>query len=60
MVNSTTATQERRGQSDLLLMPPLESLDLLDWKSFERAVEIGYRHTCERLDELAGGGFGSA
>ncbi len=50
MVNSTTATQERRGQSDLLLMPPLASLDLLDWKSFERAIEIGYRHACERLD----------
>jgi NTE family protein len=49
MVNSTTATQDRRGQSDLLLMPPLESLDLLDWKSFERAIDIGYRHTCERL-----------
>jgi NTE family protein len=49
MVNSTTATQERRGQSDLLLMPPLASLDLLDWKAFERAIEIGYRHTCERL-----------
>jgi NTE family protein len=51
MVNSMTATQERRGQSDLLLMPPLASLDLLDWKSFERAIEIGYRHTCERLAE---------
>ena len=50
MVNSTTATQERRGQSDLLLMPPLISLDLLDWKSFERAIEIGYRHTCEKLE----------
>ena len=50
MVNSTTATQERRGQTDLLLMPPLISLDLLDWKSFERAIEIGYRHACERLE----------
>ena len=49
MVNSTTATQEHRGQSDLLLMPPLASLDLLDWKAFDRAIEIGYRHTCERL-----------
>ena len=36
-------------QSDLLLTPPLESLDLLDWKSFERAIAIGYRDTCERL-----------
>jgi len=49
MVNSTTASQLRRTQSDLLLTPALESLDLLDWKSFDRAVEIGYRHACERL-----------
>jgi NTE family protein len=49
MVNSTTATLERRMQSDLLLTPALESLDLLDWKAFERAIEIGYRDTCGRL-----------
>jgi NTE family protein len=49
MVNSTTATQERRIQSDLLLTPALESLDLLDWKAFERAIAIGYHDTCERL-----------
>jgi len=49
MVNSTTATLERRMQSDLLLTPALESLDLLDWKAFERAIAIGYRDTCERL-----------
>ncbi len=49
MVNSTTATQQRRAQSDMLLMPPLASLDLLDWKAFERAIEIGYRHACEQL-----------
>ena len=49
MVNSTTATQERRGQCDLLLVPPLASIDLLDWKSFQRAIEIGYRHASEQL-----------
>jgi NTE family protein len=49
MVNSTSATQLRRSQSDLLLTPALESLDLLDWKSMDRAIEIGYRNTCERL-----------
>jgi NTE family protein len=53
MVNSAAATLERRAQSDLLLTPPLESLDLLDWKSFERAIEIGYRDTCERLADGA-------
>jgi NTE family protein len=50
MVNSAAATLERRAQSDLLLTPPLESIDLLGWKSFERAIEIGYRDACERLD----------
>jgi NTE family protein len=49
MVNSTAATQLRRTQSDLLLTPALESLDLLDWKSMDRAIEIGYRDACERL-----------
>ena len=49
MVNSTTATQERRLQSDLLLTPRLETLDLLDWKSFQRAIDIGYRDASERL-----------
>lgn len=49
MVNSATATLLQRSQTDLLLTPALESLDLLDWKSFERAIEIGYRDACERL-----------
>jgi NTE family protein len=48
-VNATATTKERRAQSDLLLTPALESLDLLDWKSFERAIEIGYRDACDRL-----------
>jgi NTE family protein len=50
MVNSTTATLERRLQSDLLITPALESVELLDWQGFERAVEIGYRDACERLE----------
>jgi NTE family protein len=49
MVNSATATLQHRSESDLLLTPALESLDLLDWQSFERAMDIGYRDACERL-----------
>ncbi len=49
MVNSATATSDRRSQSDLLITPALESLDLLDWKGFRRAIDIGYRDACERL-----------
>ncbi|MGQ0383463.1 MAG: patatin-like phospholipase family protein [Gammaproteobacteria bacterium] len=50
MVNATAATKERRAQTDLLLTPALESLDLLDWQSFERAIEIGYRDACDKLE----------
>ncbi len=49
MVNSAAATAEHRGQTDLLLSPALESVDMLDWRGFQRAVDIGYRATCERL-----------
>src|SRR4030095_11118563 len=56
MVNSANATLERRLQSDLLITPALESLDLLDWKGFARAIEIGYRDGCERIP---GGGLGA-
>ena len=50
MVNSTAATLERRQQSDLLITPALEIVELLDWKGFGRAIEIGYRDACERLE----------
>jgi hypothetical protein len=49
MVNSAAATFERRLQSDLLITPALESVELLDWKGYGRAMEIGYRDACERL-----------
>ncbi len=49
MVNSTSAKLDRRMQSDLLITPPLESLDLLNWQGFEQAIEIGYRDASERL-----------
>ncbi len=50
MVNSTAATLERRLQSDLLITPALESVELLDWKGFGRAMEIGYRDARARLE----------
>ncbi|MEX0733178.1 MAG: patatin-like phospholipase family protein [Steroidobacteraceae bacterium] len=53
MVNSSTAKLEHRARSDLLLTPALETLDLLDWKAFARAIDIGYRDTCERLADGA-------
>lgn len=50
MVNSAAASAEHRQLSDLLLTPPLERIDLLDWQAFDRALEIGYRCAAEALD----------
>jgi NTE family protein len=54
MVNSDAATLAGRRLTDLLLQPPLASVDLMNWKAFARAIEAGYRHARERLAALDG------
>ena len=41
------------AQTSLLLAPPLQDIELLDWYAFERAIEIGYRHAREVLGRAA-------
>ena len=53
MINSATATIAHRQLADLVLKPPLERIDLLDWKAFDRVVELGYRHASESLERHA-------
>jgi NTE family protein len=50
MVNSATATAARRRETDLLLQPQLEAVDMLNWKAFERAIDAGYSDACRRLE----------
>jgi hypothetical protein len=50
MINSASATQARRELADLALRPPLAGIDLLDWKAFERVIELGYRSMSEALE----------
>jgi NTE family protein len=50
MVNSAANTLARRQLSDVLMQPPLEQIDMLSWKSFERAVQAGYAYTRARLE----------
>jgi len=47
MVNAEAASIERRAYTNLLLAPPLQDIELLDWFAYERAIEAGYRHACE-------------
>lgn len=49
MINSAGNRAARHDLSDLLLQPPLEQIDMLNWKGFDRAIEAGYRYTTERL-----------
>jgi NTE family protein len=53
MVNAEAASLERRAQTSLLLAPPLQDIELLDWYAFDRAIEIGYRHAREMLGRAA-------
>jgi NTE family protein len=50
MINSNATNLGQRQQTDLLLQPPLASIDLLDWQAFERVVDIGYRHAVEAIE----------
>ncbi len=45
MVNAEAASIARRAQTSLLLTPPLNDIDLLDWKAYDRAIEAGYQYT---------------
>jgi NTE family protein len=53
MINSAAATMHQRALADLVLRPPLERIDLLDWRGLERTIELGYRYTSEALEKNA-------
>lgn len=39
------------ADADILFRPKVREIGFLDWSAFERAVEIGYRHARERLEQ---------
>ena len=49
MVTSDAQARLCRSQSDLLLEPPLQDIDMRDWKAIDRAIDAGYRYTAEQL-----------
>ncbi len=53
MVNAEAASVERHAMTSLLLAPPLEDIQLLDWNAYERAIEAGYRHAQTVLGRAA-------
>jgi len=50
MVNSGAAAEAAANRSTLFLRPPLASVEMLDWKSFQRAIDIGYDYATIQLN----------
>jgi NTE family protein len=51
LVSSAARAIEDRAAADLLIVPPMDQFDLLDWTSFEKAIENGYASTMQALDK---------
>jgi NTE family protein len=51
LVSSAAHAIEDRAAADLLIVPPMEKIDLLDWTSFDKAIEVGYEATMQALDK---------
>ena len=51
-VSSDAQARALRAQANLLLEPPLEAIDMLDWQSFDRIVELGYRYAMGKLERV--------
>ena len=51
LVSAAARATEDRGAAELLIVPPVGHFDLLDWTSFDEAVEIGYRTTVAALEK---------
>ncbi len=52
MVGGASNEAAQRGLADLLLKPALDDIDLLNWKAFDRSIELGFEHTCKALEGL--------
>ena len=49
-VNSEAQSELSRAAVDVLIQPRLEGIDMLSFKSFDTAIELGYRATMERFE----------
>lgn len=52
LLYSVSRQMESRKLTDLCFNPDLRGVSMLDWKKFDHAVAIGYRHACEVLAKM--------
>jgi NTE family protein len=51
-VSGDSLAKMAHAQADILFKPSLENVDLLDWQACDQAIETGYRHAVEKLEQL--------
>lgn len=49
LVNASAQTHAARAAATLLLRPPVEGVELLEWDRFDEVVDRGYRYAVEAL-----------
>lgn len=53
LLYSTSRQKAAREIIDLGFHPDVRTVGMLQWREFDRAVEIGYRHACEVLSAMS-------
>jgi NTE family protein len=51
-VSGDSLTKMAHAHADILFKPPPENVDLLDWQACDQAIDTGYRHAVEKLEQL--------
>lgn len=51
-ISTDARSDELRAHVDLLIEPPVGTIELRDWTAFDRVVEAGYRHAAELFAKL--------
>lgn len=51
MVNTEVTSSRRRELADHLLTPALGDVGLIEWKAYDKAIEVGYRYTRRALED---------
>ena len=50
VINGASTAAAQRELADVLLKPPLDDVDLLNWRAFDRAIAAGYDYARVALD----------
>lgn len=53
MLASQARQRDARMRTDICFTPAMNGIGMLDWRKFDRIVDLGYRHASEVLEGLS-------